>query len=275
MGNLFDFINYNKPGPGVPKNEPEKPRIVLFFQIYFRRFWDLVKLNLMFSFFNIPAFLLVYFLFGISHNTLQGFFIEGGTLFTFIVFIAFSAVFLGVPVITTGPAQAGFTYVLRNFSRQEHAFIMSDFKEHIGKNFKQGLTVSIIGFLVVLFMLFDIYVCINSGMNGIFILVLVYFMALLLALFLMMHLYIYPMLVTFKLSLKYIYKNALIFAIVKFFPNLGIVFLCFVLSALPFLVYPVAGFILFPLITLSTVGLITNFYAFPTLEKYMIKSEKM
>lgn len=273
MGNLFSFINYNKPGPGVPKNEPEKPRIVVFFQIYFRRFWDLVKLNLMFSFFNIPALLLVYFLFGISYNTLQGFFTEGGTLFTFIVFIAFSAVFLSVPVITTGPAQAGFTYVLRNYSRQEHAFILSDFKEHTGKNFKQGLIISIIGFLVVLFMLVDIYVCINSGMNSILVSVLVYFISLLLVLFLMMNFYIYPMLVTFKLSLKHIYKNALIFAIVKFFPNIAILFLCFVLSAIPFLVYPVLAVVLFPLITLSTVGLITNFYAFPTLEKYMINRE--
>jgi len=51
MGNIFDFFNYNKPGPGVPKDEPPKPRIVVFFQIYFDKFWDLMKLNLMFSFF--------------------------------------------------------------------------------------------------------------------------------------------------------------------------------------------------------------------------------
>ena len=81
------------------------------------------------------------------------------------------------------------------------------------------------------------------------------------------------MLVTFSLSVKHIYKNALIFAIIKFIPNLGILFLCFVLSALPFLIYLPVAIILFPVIILSTVGFITNFYAYPTLEKYMINRE--
>ncbi len=273
MGNLFSFLNYNKPGPGVNKEEPEKSKIIVFFQIYLRRFWDLIKVNLLFIFFNIPALLLVYFLFGLSYNTLQGFLKEGGTLFSFIAFAAFSALFLCVPVITTGPAQAGFTYVLRNYSRQEHAFIMSDFKEHTGKNFKQGFLISVIDFLILIFLLADIYISIKSGMNSIIVGLFVCFISLVLVLFLMMHFYIYPMLVTFNLSLKHIYKNALIFSIVKFFPNLGILFVCFVLSTILFLVLPVLAFVLFPLITVSTIGFITNFYAFPTLEKYMINRE--
>jgi hypothetical protein len=48
---------------------------------------------------------------------------------------------------------------------------------------------------------------------------------------------------------------------------------CFMLSTILFLVLPVLAFVLFPLITVSTIGLITNFYAFPTLEKYMINRE--
>jgi uncharacterized membrane protein YesL len=228
---------------------------------------------MLFIFFNIPALLLVYSLFGLSYNTLQRFLIEGGTLFSFIAFVGFSAMFLCVPVITTGPAQAGFTYVLRNFSRQEHAFILSDFKEHTGKNFKQAFLISIIDFVILIFLIVDIYVSIKSGMNSIIVALLVCFISLVLLLFLMMHLYIYPMLVTFNLSLKHIYKNALIFSIVKFFPNLVILFVCFMLSTILFLVLPVLAFVLFPLITVSTIGLITNFYAFPTLEKYMINRE--
>ncbi|AEV67623.1 DUF624 domain-containing protein [Acetivibrio clariflavus] len=273
MGNIFDFFNYNKPGPGVPKDEPPKPRIVVFFQIYFDKFWDLMKLNLMFSFFNIPALILVYFLFSLFFSSVKSSLTEDGTFFSLVLFTSISSVFLSVPVITTGPSQAGFTFVLRNFSRREHVFLMSDFKENIGKNFKQALAICMIDFFVVLFLLVDIYICINSGMDRLLAYLMIYIIIFVLILFLMMHLYIYPMLVTFELSIKHIYKNALIFAIAKFIPNLGILLLCFAISALPFLIYLPAAILLFPIITLSTVGFITNFYAFPTLEKYMIKKE--
>ena len=152
MGNFFSFINYNKPVLGVPKNEPPKPRIIVFFRIYLNKFWNLVKLNLLFSFFNLPSLISVYFLFVIFYGNLQGLLAGGGMFFSFIVLFAFASVFLSIPALTTGPAQAGFTYVLRNYSRQEHSFIWSDFKEHVGKNFKQGLIISIIDFIVILFL---------------------------------------------------------------------------------------------------------------------------
>lgn len=272
MGSFFDFMNYNKPGPGVEKDEPPKPRIAVFFQIYTTKFWDLVKLNLVFSWFNIPALILAYFLFVIFYGSFQSR-LQEDTLFSFIIFFAFGSLFLGIPVITTGPAQAGFTYVMRNFSRREHAFMWSDFKEHAVSNLKQSLMITIIDFLIVLFLFIDFIICTKSGMNSILVTISVYIIALLSLIFLMMHLYIYPMLVTFKLSLKHIYKNALIFAIARFLPNLGIVLLCFVLLVIPILFVTPIGAILLCLITLSTVGLITNFYAFPTLEKYMLNKE--
>lgn len=274
MGNLFDFMNYNKPGPGVEKDEPPKPRIIVFFQIYATKFWELVKLNMIFLWFNIPALVLGYFLFAIFYATFENQLqLHDKALFSFIIFFAFGSLFLGIPVITTGPAQAGFTYVLRNYSRREHAFMWSDFKEHAVSNLKQSLLITIIDFLVVLFLFIDFYFCVNSGMNRIIVTISLYLIALLSLIFLMMHLYIYPMLVTFKLSIKHIYKNAFIFAIARFLPNLGIVLLCFVLLVLPILLLTPIGIILFIFISLSTVGLITNFYAFTTLEKYMLNKD--
>jgi uncharacterized membrane protein YesL len=272
MGSLFGFINYNKPGPGVPKNAPPKPGIIVFFEVYSRKFWNLVKLNMLFSLFNIPALFAAAFMFPIFSGVFQGL-LTGETYFRTMVFFAFSSIFLSIPVITTGPAQAGFTYVLRNYSRQEHAFIWLDFKEHAVNNFKQSLLISIIDFFVALIVFIDIYIYTNAGINSLLISVSVYIAAFLFIIFLMMHLYIYPMLVTFKLSLKHIYKNALIFAMIKFFPNALILILCFVLSTIPFLVFPLVGIILFPIITLSTIGFITNFYVYPTLEKYMLNKK--
>ena len=48
--------NYNKPGKGIPKDEPKKKGIALFFDIFVREFWNLVGLNLIFIITSIPIF---------------------------------------------------------------------------------------------------------------------------------------------------------------------------------------------------------------------------
>ncbi len=273
MRRLFSFTNYNKPGPGVEKNEAPKPRVLLFLQIYLRKFWHLAKLNMLFCVFNLPALLPIIVLYLLFSGAYQGL-LKGDSFFRIIMFLSFCTTFLGIPVITTGPAQAGFTYVLRNYSRQDHAFIWSDFKEHAIKNLKQGLLISIIDFFVMLIFFIDIYIYANAAIDSILLTISVFFAAFLFVIFLMMHLYIYPMLVTFELSLKNIYKNAFIFALLKFLPNIGILLLCFMLSAILFLLLPVLNILLLPFITFSTIGLITNFYVYPILEKYMINQKQ-
>ncbi|MEG1874450.1 MAG: DUF624 domain-containing protein [Angelakisella sp.] len=44
---IFNFgANYNRPGPGIPKNAPKKTGVKLFFDIIGREFWALLALNL-------------------------------------------------------------------------------------------------------------------------------------------------------------------------------------------------------------------------------------
>lgn len=52
MGLLDRYIN--KPGPGIPKDKPKKKGIALFFEIFWREFWELLKLNMLFLVFCIP-----------------------------------------------------------------------------------------------------------------------------------------------------------------------------------------------------------------------------
>jgi hypothetical protein len=60
MAGFFGLFDYNKPGPGVPNPEdvPPKSPFVVFFEILQRKFWSLVKVNLMFLLFNLPALIL-------------------------------------------------------------------------------------------------------------------------------------------------------------------------------------------------------------------------
>ncbi len=280
MAGIFGFFDYNKPGPGVPEDAPPKPPIVVFFEILQRKFWNLIKVNLMFLLFNIPALILgMFILLAFFPNILPNAFESADSLINDIIikFILLT-VMMCVPMVTTGPAQAGFTYILRNYAREEHAFIWSDFKENALKNFKQSLIVSTINFaatFIVLFtirmysMLIDVgYLANLPGTIGLGIMVMV------LIVFACMNIYIYPMMVTFDLNLKQLYKNALIFAVIKFIPNIGILLLNALLIFLTFgLIIPfgqVLGFIPYIFLTLSLTGFITNFYAYPKLKKFML-----
>lgn len=46
---LFNFgANFNRPGPGIPKDAPKKTGAKLFFEILGREFWSLLSLNLIY-----------------------------------------------------------------------------------------------------------------------------------------------------------------------------------------------------------------------------------
>lgn len=275
MAGIFGFFDYNKPGPGIAKDAPPKARIVVFFEILSRKFWNLVKLNMMFTLFNLPAIIVYAFLavtartFFQANNSVNPNF---DLIFSFL-FGVFGTFLISVPILTVGPAQAGFIYVLRNYAREEHAFIWSDFKEHAMKNFKEGIIISSIDLAVVIVALLDIYAYTKFLKVNMLTSIAEALLVLSFVIYIMMHMYIYPMLVTFKLSIKQIYKNALIFSIMKFSPNLGILVITLLLIFVTFL-SPVIGFILFPFITISVVGLITNFYVYPKLKKYMIDKKE-
>lgn len=47
--------NYNKPGAGVRKDAPQKKEFVRFFEIYVRKFWNLMVANLLYVLVSIPV----------------------------------------------------------------------------------------------------------------------------------------------------------------------------------------------------------------------------
>ncbi|NJD03493.1 MAG: DUF624 domain-containing protein [Ruminiclostridium sp.] len=282
MAGFFGFFDYTKPGPGVPNPEdaPKKARILVFLEILQRKFWNLIKINLMFNIFNLPAVILGMFVaLSLFPNIIPEAFSDTDTLISdvFLKFILLS-VLLCIPMITVGPAQAGFTYILRNYCREEHAFIWGDFKESALKNFKQSTIVSTIGFVVTLLMVWSIRAYIILGGENIIMIIGTTFMIMMFVIFMMMHMYIYPMLVTFNLTIKQLYKNALIFAIIKLIPNVGILLLCLLIIFLTFgAIIPfnqIIGLILYAFFTVSLIGLITNFYVYPKLMKYMAVKEE-
>ncbi len=54
MAGIFGFFDYTRPGKGVDKGGPEKKRFFVFWDLYFRKFWKLIQLNLIFLLFSLP-----------------------------------------------------------------------------------------------------------------------------------------------------------------------------------------------------------------------------
>jgi len=117
--------NFNKPGPGVSKDEPRKKGFARFIELFFRDLGDLVKLNLLFCICTLPS--LIMFLAG---------------MFGFITGIAFAlSLLLAFPV---GGAMVAYVYYITKMMRDEPSYVWYEFKRKFIENFKQAAPVGML-----------------------------------------------------------------------------------------------------------------------------------
>lgn len=55
MGAFNGFFKYDKPGPGIKKDGPQKKAFFVFFEIWARNFWKLIPVSLLYLLFYIPV----------------------------------------------------------------------------------------------------------------------------------------------------------------------------------------------------------------------------
>ncbi|MDP4179909.1 MAG: DUF624 domain-containing protein [Bacillota bacterium] len=262
---FFERFNPDRPGPGVEKDAQPKPVFFVFLSVYTRKFYKLLQLNLIHFVFNLPAIILAFI---ISENIFHT--ISPKNEFPIFAWMSMACFLVAVNIISVGPFQSGFSYILRNFSREEHAFVWSDYIKIAKKNLKQSLLMCLINILIFCVLSSSITWYISSDQKSVFLTIAVGLQALLLLIFYMMQLYTYQLLVTFDLKLRHIYKNALLFSLARFFPNLLILLLCFAFIVI-IMFNIIIALILLPTFAFSVVGLITNFYANRVIKKYMLK----
>ncbi|HEX3025742.1 MAG TPA: DUF624 domain-containing protein [Clostridia bacterium] len=244
-------MNFNKPGPGVRKDLPKKRRFIVFFEIYFRKFWKLIQANLLFCAACFPFFIPLLFL------------LTSKIEVNYIYLIGF------LPIAGIGPAIAGFTYILRNFAREQHAFIWMDFRDTYKSNWKQATLVTLINIIVgtVLYMVISFYYAnLHKGQ----LMVVPFSLSLVIAaIFIFVQYYLYTMLITFDLTTRQLYKNAVIFAVVGLGKNIVTTLICGIIVLLIYAFKPLT-LALIPFIFLATVGLIISFNSWPLIEKHLM-----
>ena len=257
---------------GLSKEEAKKRN---YFDILGRHLKHIIYVNLLYALSNILFF-------GASICLFIAYFSGDNFVDTISTFLNGQFVILPIvpflPLMLTGPFTAGFTYVIRNFAKQEHAFIFSDFFEHSKNNLKYGLLTSILQYLI-LYLLIEALVFYNAQFMTASLptgfLYAIFFIAL--ALYIIMSFYIYPLMVTFKMSFKVILKNAWTFTIMKLPQNLLI--LIFLLAIHIGLIYLTCFVWLFPeiyalllvIILMGFTSFTANYYIWHVLDKYIVR----
>lgn len=246
--------NYNRPGPGVNRDQPKKKPFFLFFELFFRKFWDLVKLNLLFSVPVIAVVIIICLLYGLTNQSY----------------------ILLLPLVLISPFAAGLTIVTRNYAREEHAFILSDFISAVKGNWAAFMINGVICYAV--YSIFSVSISYYSAQlksNNLFFFPLIVCIVIF-VLVLFSQYYVPVMIVTFDLKLRQIYKNALIFSIIGLWRNLllsvilGILAfaLTIMVQLMPLTFLIASVLILFNLFSFCM--FLINFTVYPLVEKTMI-----
>lgn len=299
---LFRFFDFNRDNRPDAVEEDTRPTVKRYFKLIGRRFWKLVGLNLMMLPMVLPL-ILIFLLYTGQDMTptatdplfsqIYGASIQESTpIMTALldlfgaqtgvpaagntlqyVLIALCVVFLAV---TFGWQNVGASYVLRNMVRGEPVFLFSDYFYAIKRNLRQGFLMGLLDVLLLFLVGFDLFYF--SGLTGTFWMDVCYWAVLVIGiLYFFMRFYIYLMLITFELSIKKIFKNALIFTTLGVKRNL--------MGALGIVGWTAANVVLFLLLInvniaipmilpviyyLSFTSFTSAYAAYPVIERYMI-----
>ena len=222
---LFDRLYYGKAGKrDYSEMDMPKNRVSLFFMVLKDHVFDLVKVNLLQVVFWIPFLLWTYINLAAvqSIDTETVLAAEGGAAELMSAISGYVMMWLIglIPCIAiTGPSSAGAAYIMRNWARDQHAFLFSDYKDAFKSNWKQALAVSAITSVVpvVAYTASSYYGNLAKGNALLLIPLMVVFSATLM--FALMLPLLYPMMVGYELSFKNLMKNAFLMSAARL-PNM-------------------------------------------------------
>ena len=300
---LYRLFNGRRDDLPDAKPEDNTPTFRNFFRIFGRRFWKLITLNLLMLPMVIPILIAVMIYLYAARTPIAsdpvfapvyGASIIRHSPATSLLLDLFGAprnviayhsvgVYVGIGIcalfllLTFGIQNVGSAYVLRGLVRGDPVFVFSDYFYGIKKNWKQGALLGALDFLILFLFGFDIlfsYGRLGSFWNN----VMFYLLCALSVLYMLMRFYLYLLQITFRLSIRKILKNALIFTTLGIKRNLmamlGVGLLIGINALLVFAfgsVNIVIPLILPVLYFLPVTAFITTYAAYPVIDRYMIE----
>ena len=215
---LFNrMYNGNPNRQDIDPEDMPRNKFELFFTTLGVRFGDLIKINMLYVVFILPA--LAWTVFNVmALLTLQS---AAGTTESAMAQFAEQLIslvqvyLLGmIPCLAlAGPPSAGLVYVTRNWARDEHAWLWGDFKEQTLKNWKQSALVGgLVGVVLYIALItVNLYDQLKATAGWIWGLQLVF--VLLVGLLVLSLMYAFPMLVTYKVKFTQLVRNSVMLAL--------------------------------------------------------------
>jgi len=117
--------NFDRPGPGVRKDEPRKKGFARFFELLIRDFGDMIKLNLLFCVCALPTVAAI---------------ILGILNLNFSIFFLISLL-MAFPI---GGAVVALVYYITKMMRDDPSYVWYEFKRKFLENYKQAAPVGIL-----------------------------------------------------------------------------------------------------------------------------------
>ncbi|MBO5454618.1 MAG: DUF624 domain-containing protein [Clostridia bacterium] len=269
------FHNYSKPGKGVNKNEKQKKGIALFQELFTRKFWSYLLLNVIYFISALPGMILVWIPIYGSLIDLSG----ASTSEHFSAMAGFAAVislFLSV-IFSLSPLSSGYYYILRRYTDEEHAWVIGDFFGKFKENWKKSLIIYIIDIVLIWICVFSLRLYWILMATQAYIVALITIFVIALVIYAVMVPYKWIQLVTVDLKLKDIYKNALFMVL----GVLRVTFTYIVMSAFYglllyylFVSAPLYGILFMILLGFAVYGLMQAIATYPTVKKHIVEPAK-
>ncbi len=232
FGRMMNRYYYGKSGKGdFTKEDLPETRMQLFWEMLRVRFTSLFKLNLLYVLAWIPAIIVIGRGLIMGYNGLTALAemqaqVEAGAetveamnamnaeMVNYFKAVLVQTLVLLIPAIgITGPFTAGLCYVSRNWARDEHSFMWSDYWQVVRENWKQALPTSIItgAAPMALYMCYTFYGQMAS--ENMFFMFPQALSIVVCVLWMCSLIYIYPQMVTYEMSYKMLLRNSVIMAI--------------------------------------------------------------
>ncbi len=266
-------MGQNKTDNGIDFSERAKGPFAHFFMSGWNHLVRLMAVNALFLLFNIPA-IAIAFLYGVvflpglvnafdlskfitvPNNVGVALSAENTQLsfqFVSLLFVFFVVTMVASLLICVGPFQAGFAQVYKDIRNGTSVSLFSSFKTGLKENWKKSLGAMFIGmiFSAVIILAVDFYMNLGSDVG---IVIATIFCVLYFA-FILVQNFVYNLMVSTDLKLGKIYKNAILFILLRFGP-------CLTLGIVAALFYIVIPFVLLMSASYTTLGIFVFLYSF-------------
>lgn len=125
-------------------------------------------------------------------------------------------VLVSLPIVTRGLAEAGLTFVTRNYVREKHVFLPADFFDTIKKNWKAALGVGLLDVVVSVLLAYDLWFfggnLLHAEEFSVMTMLMTAAVMMVCILVTFARYYVYIQMITFRLTVKQVLKNSLLLA---------------------------------------------------------------